>query len=114
MDRKCIHCSELVDETVTRCLACGGDPRVRGDLDVVDLRAGDDRERENADLLASLVAAYTEGKPHHRPRWGENASTPLEIELEPIRIGKHLAAAANDVLPTATARRGRARRLRTT
>ena len=104
MDTKCIHCSELVDVTTTRCLACGGDPRVRGDADVVDLRDGDDRERENADLLASLVAAYTEATPRQRPRWGDNASTPLEIELEPIRIGVAATAAA-DVLPTAPAGR---------
>ena len=109
MDRKCIHCSELVDATMTRCLACGGDPRVRGDADVVDLRAGEDRERENADLLASLVAAYSEAAPHHRPRWGENTSTPIEIELEPMRIGKRLTAAAADVLPTAPTRRTRRR-----
>ena len=101
MDRKCIHCSEVVDETTTRCLACGGDPRVRGDNDVVDLRAGEDRERENADLLASLVAAYSDAPPHHRARFGENTSTPLELELEPLRIGRdkgHLAT-AGDVLP---------------
>lgn len=110
MDRKCIHCSELVDDTITRCLACGGDPRVRGDADLIDLRDGEDRERENADLLASLVAAYRDGTPHVRPRWGENASTPLEIELEPIRFGrgKHLAAAA-DVLPAPAGRRIRRR-----
>ena len=107
MDRKCIHCSEVVDVTMTRCLACGGDPRVRGDEDVVDLRDGEDRERENADLLASLVAAYSDAAPRQRPRWGENTSTPLEIELEPIRI-THVAAAA-DVLPTAPHRRTRRR-----
>ena len=111
MDRKCIHCSELVDVTMTRCPACGGDPSVRGDADLIDLRDGDDRERENADLLASLVAAYSDAAPHHRPRWGENASTPLEIELEPIRIGrgKHLRAVAADVLPAAPSRRIRRR-----
>ena len=108
MDLKCIHCSELVDDTMTRCLACGGNPRFRGDADVIDLRAGDDRERENADLLASLVAAYSDAAPHSRPRWGDNASTPLEIELEPVRLGhgKHIAA---DVLPAAPARRLRRR-----
>ena len=106
MDLKCIHCSELVDVTMTRCLACGGDPAVRGDADVVDLREGDDRERENADLIAGLVAAYAEGTPHQRPRWGANTSSALELELEPIKLGqgKHVAA-AGDVLPTAPARR---------
>ena len=104
MDLKCIHCSELVDVTMTRCLACGGDPRFRGDADVIDLRAGDDRERENNDLLASLVAAYTDAAPHQRPRWGETSSTPLEIELEPLRLGhgKHVDA---DVLPAVPTRR---------
>ena len=108
MDRKCIHCSEVVEVTTTRCKACGGDPRVRGDVDVVDLREGDDRERENADLLASLVAGYKDGTPHQRPRWGENASTPLEIELEPIRLGDK--SSAFDVLPASpTGRRNRRR-----
>jgi hypothetical protein len=108
MDLKCIHCSELVDDTMTRCQACGGDPRVRGDADLIDLRDGDDRERENADLLASLVAAYSDAAPHERPRWGDNTSTPLELELEPIRLGqgKHPAA---DVLPVAPTRRLRRR-----
>ena len=109
MDLKCIHCSELVDATMTRCLACGGDPRFRGDSDLIDLREGDDRERANADLLASLVAAYTEAAPHERPRWGDNASTPLELELEPLKIGSHLAAA--DVLPAAAPGRRLRRRL---
>lgn len=111
MDRKCIHCSELVDETSSHCLACGGDPHLRGDADLVDLRIGDARERENADLLASLVAAYAEGAPHHRPRWGENTSTALELELEPVRIGQgaQLAAAA-DVLPIITTHRRTRRR----
>lgn len=106
MDLHCIHCSERVDMTMKRCKACGGDPWFRGDADVVDLREGEDRERANADLLASLVAAYSDATPRQRPRWGANTSTPLEIELEPIRIGqgKHVAAAA-DVLPTAPARR---------
>ena len=110
MDRKCIHCSEVVKATTTRCQACGGDPRVRGDLDVVDLRAGEDRERENTDLLASLVAAYSDVTPHQRPRWGENSSTPLEIELEPIRIGRdkgHVAAATDVVPAMPTTRRTR-------
>ena len=102
MDLKCIHCSELVDGTTTQCLACGGDPRSKGDDDVIDLRLADDRERENADLLTSLVAAYSDRTPHERPRWGDNSSTALELELEPIRIGKHLAA---DVLPAAPTRR---------
>src|SRR5688500_2779610 len=105
MDLKCIHCSELVDDTMTRCLACGGDPRFRGDTeDVIDLRAADDRERENADRLASLVAAYSDAAPHQRPRWGETSSTPLEIELEPLRLGqgKHVEA---DVLPAVPTRR---------
>ena len=112
MDRKCIHCSEVVDVTTTRCQACGGDPRVRGDADVVDLRAGEDRERENSDLLASLVAAYSDRTPHQRPHWGDNASTPLEIELEPLRIGqgKVVNAAIADVLPGAPARRRTRRR----
>ena len=112
MDRKCIHCSELVDVTMTRCQACGGDPFVRGDAELIDLRDDDrvDLERENADLLAGLVAAYRETTPHHRPRWGENASTPLEIELEPIRIGRATPMAEADVLPAMpTGRRSRRR-----
>lgn len=106
MGLRCIHCSELVEATVTRCLACGGDPAAGGDSDLIDLRDGDDRERANTDLLATLVAAYSEAAPHKRPHWGENASTPLELELEPIRMGrgKHLAAAA-DVLPARPPRR---------
>src|SRR5690349_16570509 len=100
MDLKCIHCSELVDDTMTRCLACGGDPRFRGDADLIDLREGDDRERANADLLASLVAAYSEATPHQRPHWGDNTSTPLELELEPLRLGKGKVIDA-DVLPAA-------------
>ncbi len=108
MDLKCIHCSELVDATTTRCLACGGDPRFRGDNDVIDLRAGDDRERENADLLASHVAAYSDVAPRERPRWGANTSTPLELELEPLKLGSPVAAA--DVLPAATPTRRLRRR----
>ena len=107
MDLKCIHCSELVDSTMTRCLACGGDPRFRGDDELIDLREADDRERENADLLASLVAAYSEATPHERPRWGANTSTPLELELEPLKLGSHLRAA--DVLPAVPTRRLRRR-----
>jgi hypothetical protein len=110
MDIRCIHCSEIVDVTLTRCLACGGDPSVRGDADVVDLRDGDQRERENADLLASLVAAYAEGAPRERPRWGANTSTALEIELEPVRIGSHVGA--GDVLPTSPTRTTRRTRRR--
>ena len=104
MDLKCIHCSELVDDTMTRCLACGGDPRFRGDADLIDLREGEDRERANADLLASLVAAYSDATPHQRPHWGDNTSTALELELEPLRLGKGKLVEA-DVLPAAPTRR---------
>ena len=107
MDLKCIHCSELVDDTMTRCLACGGDPRFRGDADLIDLRDGDDRERANADLLASLVAAYSDAAPRQRPHWGDNTSTPLELELEPLRLGTKVGTA--DVLPAAPTRRLRRR-----
>jgi hypothetical protein len=93
---------------MTRCQACGGNPRFRGDADLIDLREGDDRERENADLLASLVAAYTDAAPHQRPHFGDNASTPLELELEPIRLGQGKLVAA-DVLPSAPTRRLRRR-----
>jgi hypothetical protein len=108
MDLKCIHCSELVDVTMKRCQACGGDPLVRGDADLIDLREGDQRERENADLLASLMAAYTDAAPHERPRWGANTSTPLEIELEPVRLRSNVSTTA-DVLPTTPTRRTRRR-----
>lgn len=110
MDMHCIHCSERVDSTIKRCQACGGDPWLRGDADLVDLREGDDRERANADLMASLVAAYSEATPHERPRWGANSSTPLEIELEPLRLSGTLGnGGASDVLPTAPSRRLRRR-----
>jgi hypothetical protein len=100
MDLHCIHCSELVADYASPCRACGGDPRVRGDADLIDLRISE-ADLESADLLASLVAGYIDEAPRERPRWGANTSTPLELELAPVRIGKSVAA---DVLPTPVAR----------
>lgn len=109
MDMHCIHCSELVESTLAVCRACGGDPRVRGDndFDVIDLTKGD-AELEAAQLLAGLVAGYDEHEPRRRPAWGANSSTPLELELEPIRLGQGKLVAA-DVLPSAPTRRLRRR-----
>ncbi|HUP86917.1 MAG TPA: hypothetical protein VM143_14765 [Acidimicrobiales bacterium] len=104
MDLYCIHCSERVADYSTPCKACGGDPRVRGDAELIDLRISDDAAAA-ADLLASLVAGYIDEAPHARPRWGAGTSTPLELELTPIRIGSSVAA---DVLPAPVARPRRA------
>jgi hypothetical protein len=104
MDLYCIHCSERVADYSTACKACGGDPRVRGDADLIDLRTLD-AERDSADLLASLIAGYSDEAPHARPKWGANTSSALELELAPIRIGNSFGA---DVLPTALVKPRRA------
>jgi hypothetical protein len=104
MDLHCIHCSERVEVTMATCRACGGDPWVRGDEEIIDLREVDE-ERDAADLLASLVAGYSEAAPYQRPRWGSNSSTALELELDPVRIGRF--PAADDLLPAADPARAR-------
>ena len=109
MDLRCIHCSERVDVTMTTCRACGGDPWVRGDEELIDLREVDE-EREAADLLASLVAGYSEAAPYQRPRWGANTTTALELELAPVRIGRF--PGTDDLVPAADPARSRRTRRR--
>ena len=98
MDLHCIHCSERVDRTMSICRACGGDPWIKAVADVVDLTEPDP-ERETLDLLATLLAGYSDDPPTRRMRFGEDRATALEIDLTPIRVSSRGAA---DVLPEPT------------
>ena len=98
MDLHCVHCAERVDRTATICRACGGDPWIKAAADdVVDLTEPDP-ERETLDLLATLLAGYSDAPPTKRPRWGDGVASDVEIDLTPFRVASRGSA---DVLPEA-------------
>ena len=109
MNSMCSQCHELVEQSYRSCPACGADLRVQVPR-LVDLTEHEiDLERERADLLAAVVAASDDAPTHARPRWGVGTPSMLELELAPVRIGRH--ASADDLLPSSPApKRGWRRR----
>ena len=112
MNSLCTQCHELVDPSYRSCPACGADLRVVVPR-LVDLTEREiDEEREQHDLLAELLAGATEEAPRRArpPRWGVGTPTMLDLELAPVRVGRHPLEGDDLVPATAPARRGWLRR----